>query len=303
MKEPVYSISAVERDVGISKDVLRVWERRYGFPRPERDARGERTYPAEQVRRLRLVKRLMDLGHRPGRLLAADAGELELALARGRAEASPPADAAGDLQDLLDLLGGDDAPACAHALQQRLARQGLRLFVLDTIAPLSILVGEAWEQGRLQVFEEHLFTEIAERLLRQAIAAVPRGRGPQVMLTTLPGEMHGLGLLMVEALLVLEGAQCVSLGTQTPVPDIAQAARAWNADVVAVSFSAAFAQRQAQAALQQLRDALPPAVQLWAGGAAVRALRQVPDVRILPDLPAAEAALRDAPAQRAAARP
>src|SRR5690606_15844368 len=138
---------------------------------------------------------------------------------------------------------------------------------------------------------------------RQAIAAVPRGRGPEVMLTTLPGEMHGLGLLMVEALLALEGAQCVSLGTQTPVPDIAQAARAWDADVVAVSFSAAFAQRQAQSALQQLRDALPHAVQLWAGGAAVRALRPVPGVRILPDLPAAEEALRDAPAQHPVATP
>lgn len=302
MKEPVYSISAVERDVGISKDVLRVWERRYGFPQPQRDARGERTYPAEQVQRLRLVKRLMDLGHRPGRLLAADAGELELALSRSRAEA-PPAGDAGDLQGLLDVLGGDDAPACAHALQQRLAREGLRSFVLDTIAPLSILVGEAWEQGRLQVFEEHLFTEIAERLLRQAIAAVPRGPGPQVMLTTPPGEMHGLGLLMVEALLVLEGAQCLSLGTQTPVPDIAQAARAWNADIVAVSFSAAFPARPAQATLQQLREALPPAVRLWAGGAGVRALRPLQGVLALPDLPAVEAALREAVAQRPATTP
>ena len=64
--------------------------------------------------------------------------------------------------------------AYLQALQQRLARQGLRRFVLDTVAPLASLIGEAWEQGRLQVFEEHLFTELTARTLRQAIAAVPR---------------------------------------------------------------------------------------------------------------------------------
>ena len=62
-------ISAVERDTGLSKDTLRVWERRYGFPRPVRDALGERTYPVEQVDRLRLIRRLMDAGHRPGKVV------------------------------------------------------------------------------------------------------------------------------------------------------------------------------------------------------------------------------------------
>ena len=56
------SIAAVERDTGIGKDTLRVWERRYGFPQPLRDAFGERVYPAEQVEHLRLIKRLMDQG-------------------------------------------------------------------------------------------------------------------------------------------------------------------------------------------------------------------------------------------------
>ena len=71
------SIAEVERDVGLSKDVLRVWERRYGFPAPERDVNGERLYPAEQLARLRLIKRLMDQGHRPGRLLSMPLEALE----------------------------------------------------------------------------------------------------------------------------------------------------------------------------------------------------------------------------------
>lgn len=73
----VLSIAAIERDTGLSKDTLRVWERRYGFPVPMRDSQGERSYPLDQLQRLRAIKRLIDGRHRPGRVVCLDAGELE----------------------------------------------------------------------------------------------------------------------------------------------------------------------------------------------------------------------------------
>lgn len=294
MSEISFTIAAVERDVGLSKDVLRVWERRYGFPLPQRDARGERVYPADQVHRLRLIKRLMDQGHRPGRLLAATPQELELALSGSRRSSPDGAtrDTPVHLTELVELVRSHGVAAYLQALQQRLARQGLRRFVLDTVAPLALLIGEAWEQGQLQVFEEHLFTELTARTLRQAIALVPGGGVPRVLLTTLPNEPHGLGLLMVEALLVLEGAQCMSLGTQTPIVDIGNAARAYEVDAIALSFSAAFPQRQAAALLQQLRATLPPSVELWAGGAGAAALRASEGIVALSSLDDAVAALQ-----------
>ncbi|NDG58046.1 MAG: MerR family transcriptional regulator, partial [Betaproteobacteria bacterium] len=72
------SISAVERDTGLSKDTLRVWERRYGFPEPVRDSLGERLYPVEQVERLRLIRRLMDAGHRPGKIMRMKPDQLQM---------------------------------------------------------------------------------------------------------------------------------------------------------------------------------------------------------------------------------
>lgn len=93
-------------------------------------------------------------------------------------------------------------------------------------------------RGDLQVFEEHLYTEQVVVLLRAAINPFPRMQGsPRVLLTTLPGEHHALGLLMVEALLMPEGAHCISLGVQTPLEDIRRAALAHNVHLVALSFS------------------------------------------------------------------
>ena len=289
-----FNIAAVERDTGLSKDVLRMWERRYGFPVPERDANGERLYPAAQVERLRLIKRLMDQGHRPGKLIAAPEEELAaLAPRRPREMAAPLPKAAGDsLDELIEYIRRHDGPGFQQAMQQRLVRQGLQAFVQDTVAPLTRRVGEAWEEGNIEVFEEHLFTELTKRLLRQTIATLPAGRGPRVLLTTVPEEQHVLGLLMVEALLALEGAECIPLGTQMPLLDIGRAAEAHAADIVALSFSIAFPQRQIGGLVQHLRQILPPTVALWVGGGGIRRLAAQPGVALLPQLPDAIAALQ-----------
>lgn len=285
--EPMPGIATVEREVGLSKDVLRVWERRYGFPAPLRDHHGERVYPADQVERLRLVKRLMDQGHRPGRLLACPLPELHaLASAPASARASGPAEpAVPDGADaVLAALRAHDTEGLSRLMQQQLALRGLASFVQDIVAPLTTLVGEEWARGSLQVFEEHLFTETVARLLRQALALLPAGRAPTVLLTTAPDEQHGLGLLMVECLLALHGARCISLGTGTPVAAIAGAAEGYGAQVVALSFSSAFPARSLPAFLRQLRERLPSTVEVWAGGAAVHRLADVDGVQRLKGL-------------------
>ena len=292
MKGPQFTIAAVERDVGLSKDVLRVWERRYGFPVPNRDPHGERLYPAAQVLRLRLLKRLMDLGHRPGRLMSTPVEKLEALAAGSHDVKAADADAGWhELDELFALVRHHDAGAYLQAMQQRLARHGLRQFVLDTVAPLTVQIGFAWQQGQLQVFEEHLFTELTARVLRQAIATVPGGSEPRVLLTTLPKEPHEMGLLMVEAVLSLEGAQCISLGTQMPLMEIVDAVAAHQVDVVALSFSAAFPARQTRALLEQLRAALPGPAELWAGGAGVRKLAAPDGVMCMASLDSAIAAV------------
>lgn len=296
MNTPSFNIAAVERDTGLSKDVLRMWERRYGFPLPERDANGERLYPAEQVERLRVIRRLMDQGYRPGRLITLTEDEL-LALAPRRtrnADKGSQADAQERLEELIALIKQHDATAYQQALQHCLARQGLQGFVLNTVAPLTHLVGETWEDGQIEVFEEHLFTELTKRIMRQAIGTlVVSGHGPRILLTTVPEEQHLLGLLMAEALFSLEGATCIPLGTQMPLLEIVRAAEAHRADIVALSFSVAFAQRKIPALLLQLRDLLPAHVEVWAGGSGAHRIGTMSGVRRIASLNEAIAAVGD----------
>jgi len=293
MNTPGFNIAAVERDTGLSKDVLRMWERRYGFPVPDRDDNGERSYPADQVDRLRLIKRLMDQGHRPGKLIATPTTELTaLAPRRTKPPAAHTPAMAEELAELLAMIKQHDAAAYQQAMQQRLARQGLQRFVQDTVAPLTQQVGERWEDGSFEVFEEHLFTELTKRLLRQAISTLPGGaRAPRILLTSVPDEAHVLGLLMVELLFALEGAACIPLGTQMPLLEIGRAALAHRANIVALSFSGAFPQRQIPALLQQMRQIFPEDTALWVGGSGVARLGAMAGVAFMHTLDEAVAAL------------
>lgn len=263
------SIAAVERDTGLGKDTLRAWERRYGFPSPARDATGERLYPAEQVARLRVIKRMIDLGHRPGKLMKLSIEELSgyASPVAGGGQAVPGHAVSEHLLTYLDMCKVERAEELRRALAQAVLRSGLRAFVQDVAAPLVRASGEYWEHGRFTVVEEHLFSELLQSVLRSGINAVPRdqsGARPRILLTTFPQEIHGLGLLMAEAIFTLEGAQCVSLGVQTPIDQVARAAA--HFDVVALSFSTNLHSNRVRDGLAQLAASVPRHVEIWCGG-------------------------------------
>jgi DNA-binding transcriptional MerR regulator/methylmalonyl-CoA mutase cobalamin-binding subunit len=259
-------IAAVERDTGLSKDTLRVWERRYGFPQPVRDATDERLYPAEQVERLRLIARLLNAGERPGQVVALPMAEL-----RQRLQATMPLgrDLSLEHEALLTMLRRCEIMDLRRTLHQAVMRMGLARFITELLAPLTVHVGETWMRGEIQVFEEHMYTESVVAVLRGALggaAALPQPGMPRVLLSTLPQEPHLLGLLMAETMLALEGCECVSLGAHTPVPEIVRAAQANRAQIVGLSFSPASNTPQLQQSLQDLRAQLPVTVRLWVGG-------------------------------------
>jgi DNA-binding transcriptional MerR regulator/methylmalonyl-CoA mutase cobalamin-binding subunit len=264
------NIAVAERETGVGKDTLRVWERRYGFPSPSRNENGDRLYSHSQITRLRLMKRLLDRGHRPGRVVNASDDTLRLLVEREGVAVQVDSAAAPSLMHAhaLSSLRQQDAPDWRAYLSRQLTQVGLEKFVTETLPHLNEQVGDAWARGDLQVFEEHLYTEQVQNMLRLAINNLPDGtREPRVLLTTVPGERHVLGVLMVEALLALRGIRTLSLGAQTPLLDIAAAARAHGAQVVALSFSAAFPVRQLAPVLSELRGLLDASVRIWIGGA------------------------------------
>ena len=271
----LWNIAEIERDTGLGKDVLRVWERRYGFPTPLRDARGDRLYDPPQLQRLLRIKQLLDAGHRPGQVVPLPLPQLEALLQASCAPAAPSG--ASGLDDWLVLLEQGQQLRLRAALQQELQQRGLAQAIEQLLVPLGQHIGQAWLADRLSIHQEHLFSETLQSVLREAIARLDsqgHGRPPRVLLTTLPQEQHTLGLLMAECYFALAGCERLALGPRLPASEILAAAGSLGIDIVALSISLHAAAREVTEQLSLLREQLPPATELWVGGAWVGANRR-----------------------------
>ena len=282
----LWSIAEIERDTGLGKDTLRIWERRYGFPTPLRDARGDRMYDQPQLQRLIRIKQLLDSGHRPGKVVPLSLPVLEAMLQASCAPADQ-SDAAAELDDWLDLLEQGQPAQLRSALQQQLQQLGLSQAIEQLLVPLGHRIGQAWLADRLSIHQEHLFSETLQSVLREAIANLDASsdrasRPPRVLLTTLPQEQHTLGLLMAECYFALARCERVALGPRLPPSEILSAVGHFQVDIVALSISLHASVREIADQLALLRQQLPPEVGLWVGGAWASANRRRLPKGVLP---------------------
>jgi len=267
------SIGAVERDSGIARDTLRVWERRYGFPEPLRNPRGERIYPVEQLRRLQKIRRLMDQGHRPGKIVAlSDADLLQL-------ENSLPGmdQPAAHVKQLVTLLQDTDGSGLEDAFDAIYKEHGMEYFIIDTAGPMLRHVGELWARGQLDIYEEHFLSVTLTRFLNNKISILQRYAGrPRALLATLPGEQHTLGLLMVASMLSSHGIRVINLGAEVPLDQLVSATDRYDAEIVGITFSGAYPYENIRGDLTELRDYIEQDVDIWVGGDGVTRLRKLP---------------------------
>ena len=276
-----WTIGAVARATGLSADTLRMWQKRYGFPVPQRKPSGHRLYTSSDVRRLRRISEAIARGHRTGHVVRmSEPGLQSLLASSGRSERRAASGAvSGPLRPLLPLVRAHDARGLDAALLADLAALGPMEFLRRRVAPLVEEVGDAWARGAIGVHHEHFFSERLEDVLRgvrldlERARAGPVERGaprPAVLLATLPDETHALGLQMAALVVALSGAAAVVLGADTPVSDIAAAARARRCAAVAISISISTGGPGSRDLLASLREALPASVALLVGGLGAR---------------------------------
>jgi DNA-binding transcriptional MerR regulator len=295
------SIGALSTATGIPVDTIRTWERRYGFPVPLRKPSGHRVYALETVARLQRVALAIGRGHRAAEVLAASDRALDSLLEtipqRSEPDEAPhPALAisSGDeSEELLELVRGFDSEGLRRRIQGDWARLGPIQFLERRATPLLRSVGNAWAEGSLDVRHEHFASGVMGDFLRAArLPLDERAGGPVAALTTLPGELHGLGLEMAGLVFALAGWRALFLGVNTPVPEIAALAREVPLGAVAVSCVQRIGARAVEL-LRSLRRRLPRRVPLLVGGTGTPASLRTHGIHMFQDLTGLDRWLRD----------
>ena len=271
----MFSIGLVSRETGISVATLRKWEQRYDFPKPNRQNGYTRRYSHEEIAQLRKIKRLIDQGAKPSQVLTADSIVLKTPTVSPIIQNSE----ADFIQHVLTILIEYEMKKLPVLLEKKLKKLGIFNFVEQVAYPLTIAVGEKWSSGELSIFVEHYYTQQMSLILTKAATRkeCDSKNIPRILLTTLSGEKHTLGLAMVQALLFNENACCINLGAELPLSEFSKAAKDYKVNIVGLSFSSAFPKHAMLLALKELRSNLPTEIDLWIGGTGAKKLSVLPN--------------------------
>ena len=238
-------IGEFARRVGISPELLRAWERRYGLLHPIRSPGGFRLYTTADAERVARMRRGLDSG-----LSAAEAARI--AVDDSRPTVGLLEDAASRL--LAAIRGYDEAGAQA-VLDESLAAFGLERVLQEVILPALAQVGDGWEQGTLDVGQEHFASNVVRGRLLALARLWGRGGGPLALLACAPGERHDISLLAFGLVLRSHGWRVLFLGADTPISTLTEAvATTEPALVVVMSFDPDLLEREV-GALRRLSTA------------------------------------------------
>jgi MerR family transcriptional regulator, light-induced transcriptional regulator len=265
---PRYPIRAVSKLTGVPVDTLRAWERRYAIVEPQRDSRG-RMYSDADVRKLKLLRILVERGHPIGRLAQLSEEQLQsLQVQAGEPQRAPPNRlAVVDLEAVMASLERFDGTGAERELRRLALLLPPREFVREAALPLMQRVGDDWFAGRLSVAQEHL----ASALLRNLLGSLVRVHAPEeprlsLLFATTSGESHEFGILAAAMLAVGGGLGSIYLGPDLPAGEIAAAARRTQARVVVLGVLGARSPEVAVSAVRELAAQLSRGVDLWVGG-------------------------------------
>ena len=271
----------VTRRTGLSAELLRVWERRYGVVSPGRTQTGRRLYSDAEIARLHLLYRATQGGRMIGLianlsdaaladLIRQDAGE-PVPAARPALPTDATETSAAFVSAALDAITRFDPPALDGALRRAAIALSATAFLESVVAPLLAQAGGRARDGSLHPVHGQLTASVVRRVLERTIdiASVP-GASPGVVVATVRGQENELGAILGAAAAAAEGWSVTYLGARLPAEDIAEAAKLLRAQAVGLGLSHPAGDLAVRDELRRLRERLPRGVTLVTGAEAGR---------------------------------
>lgn len=216
--ETRFRIGELSRRSGVSPDLLRAWERRYGLLNPTRSPGGLRLYSESDLHRVLAMQKQLAAG-----LAAAEAATAATTQVTERQASADTVNAREELDAAL--LAFDDARAHA-AFDALVAGFSLDTILGEVVLPYLHDLGDRWQRGEISVAQEHFASSLLRGRLLGLARGWGRGLGPRIVLACAPGEQHDLGLIAFGLALRGRGWRVVYLGADTPLTSVADAAHA-----------------------------------------------------------------------------
>lgn len=267
---PKYRIGAVSRLTGLSADVVRVWERRYGAIKPQRSDGGSRLYSDADIARLRRLRQAVEMGHAIGQVAKLPESELDSLSSRNR-EAYSTIDETGDpykqtISRFLEAVSRMDVVSADDEISRAATLYPPRVIVKNIVIPVLIEIGNRWAHRDFGIAQEHIATNLIRNLLSSLFRLYPPDASAEtIVLATTSGERHEFGILTSALIAATRGWRVVYLGTELPANEIVRTARIVKARVLAISVVTQ--NPQAYEEMKTIAENIPSQTRVWVGGA------------------------------------
>jgi MerR family transcriptional regulator, light-induced transcriptional regulator len=251
-------IGELSRRSGVSPELLRAWEHRYGLLHPTRSDGGFRLYSPQDERRVAVMQSHLERG-----LSAAEAARLALdeeIVPAPRVQTPVLERSVGELRAALDAF---DESAAQSALDRLLSGFSVEVFLREVVLTYLRELGDRWERGEASVAQEHFASQVLRGRLLGLARNWDRGGGPRAVLACMPGEQHDLGLIAFGLGLRDRGWRVTFLGPDTPLDTLSDAVTTLEPEVVVLTATTPDRFESGRDALRRLARAVP----LYAAGA------------------------------------
>ncbi len=278
-----YPVRVAVRITGLKPEVLRAWEARYQAISPLRTKGGSRRYSVADLDRLKLLRDVVDSGHRIGRVANLSLADLRTLLS---VVSASDEDA---ISGIVAAAGRLDGIETHRLLADQVSRLEPVAFVKTVALPLLREVGTRWERGELSVSAEHLATRVLRRILASILDEdEDRPSAPRILFATPSDEPHDLGTLVAAVLATRGEAVPVFIGANVPTDDLIESTIQARAAALALGI-VTLAPEDSERTLLELRRGLPESIPIWIGGAGIEGLAPRKGVQRIENLEQLEA--------------
>lgn len=152
-------------------------------------------------------------------------------------------------------------------LSETYEKLGTESFIIEFIAPFINFVGLSWENEDISIANEHFCSDQIIKFIHKKNIDIYKSNGiPKVLLTTIPNESHSIGITLAESILLLNGAECLSLSAETPLDEIVKTAIISQSNIIGLSFSGHIEKNIEETSLIKIKQILPKTIDIWVGG-------------------------------------
>ena len=245
-----YTVNEVEERTKVPASTLRQWERRYGFPKPDRADSGYRLYSDADVAHIETMKFHIADGVPASR--AAELVKKHTLRAQGSRSLREMRGALVEAFRVFDEAQANEILSEAHALH---TVEGV---LLELFQGVMEDINTLWHRGEVNASVEHFATSYLQGRLR-ALLNISKNlqHMPTVIVACAPSERRELEALTAAVFLCRAGYCVLYLGADTPLPDLQETAEALRPVGVLVSATTTSALQRLLESRCALQDVVP----------------------------------------------